>query len=85
MRETSYMESGNVLLIYYAYVQDDVICYPDLIKVGVALDNGETVFIDASNYLLNHSVSRTLEADLSVEEAAAFLNSDYSAGNAKKR
>ena len=84
MRETYYMESGNVLLVNYAYVQDDVICYPDLIKVGVALDNGETVFIDASNYLLNHSVSRTLEADLSVEEAAAFLNSDYSAGNAKK-
>ena len=40
MKETYYSESGNILTVNFAYMQGDVMCYPDLIKVGVALDNG---------------------------------------------
>lgn len=39
MKETYYMvQSGNVV-INYAYSQDDVVVYSDLIKVKIALDN----------------------------------------------
>lgn len=39
MKETYYMmQSGNVV-INYAYSQDDVVMYPDLIKLKIALDN----------------------------------------------
>ncbi len=44
---------GNVLF-NFAYKQDDVTIYPDLIKVKVALDTGEIVGFDASAYYLNH-------------------------------
>lgn len=38
----------------FAYEQDGVTCYPDLVKVGVALDTGSVVFFDARGYLMNH-------------------------------
>lgn len=38
----------------FAYVQDGVICYPDEIKVGVALDNGEIMNVQAHGYVHNH-------------------------------
>ena len=32
----------------------EVVLYPDLVKVGVALDTGSVVFFDARGYLMNH-------------------------------
>ena len=40
MKETYYLKQEGILTINYAYQQDGVIMYPDLIKVKVALDNG---------------------------------------------
>ncbi|PWM44196.1 MAG: hypothetical protein DBX47_05930 [Clostridiales bacterium] len=84
MKETYYIESGNVLVVNYAYVQNDVMCYTDLIKVGVALDNGEAVFIDASNYLLNHNTTRKFETAISAENAATKLNLSSAPSATKK-
>ncbi|MFA5577729.1 MAG: PepSY1/2 domain-containing protein, partial [Tissierellaceae bacterium] len=44
---------GGVLFTF-TDVQDEVIIYPDLIKVKVALDSGEVVGFDASAYYMNH-------------------------------
>lgn len=41
-------------IVTFAYVQDGVICYPDKIKVGVALDNGEIMSVQAHGYVHNH-------------------------------
>lgn len=41
-------------LFNFAYKQNEVTIYPDLIKVKVALDTGEIVGFDASAYYLNH-------------------------------
>jgi len=40
MKETYYLNENGIITINYAYNQDDVIMYPDLIKVKVALDDG---------------------------------------------
>ncbi len=45
---------GGSLLINYAYKQDDVLIYPDLIKVKVALDNGEIVGFDSTHFLTSN-------------------------------
>ena len=50
-----YKITGGVLAINFAAVQDNIILYPDLIRIGVALDNCEIIFYEASNYLKNHS------------------------------
>jgi germination protein YpeB len=45
---------GNRLVVNFAYTADSVICYPDLIKVYVALDNGKIVGFEAQGYVMNH-------------------------------
>jgi len=52
---TYYATAGGVLIINFAAVQDNIILYPDLIKIGVALDNCEIIFYEANNYLKNHT------------------------------
>lgn len=42
------------ILFNFAYKQNDVTIYPDLIKVKVALDTGEIIGFDASAYFMNH-------------------------------
>lgn len=54
MKRTYHEEIGNILTVNYAYYQDDICCYTDLIKVSVAMDNGEIVGYDARGYLVNH-------------------------------
>ncbi len=62
MRESYYALSDGVCTINYAYEQDGVLCYPDLIKVSVALDDGSIVEYDASGFLMNHQDQRDLNA-----------------------
>ena len=76
MKETYYLKQSGIVTINYAYVQDDVIMYPDLIKVKVALDNGEILGIETTGYLNSHT-ERKLEAPkVTVEEAKESLNKD---------
>ncbi len=60
MESTYYECYNNVLTVNFAYEQDspfdneDIICYTDLIKITVALDNGEILGFDCRGYLVNH-------------------------------
>lgn len=54
MRDTYYEISDNAAIINYAAVQEGVTCYPDLVKVKIALDNGEMLGIECSGYIANH-------------------------------
>lgn len=68
MKESYYIILDGVCLINYAFVQDGIICYPDLVKVGIALDNGEVVRFQSTGYIMNHT-KRTLAAKLTVQQA----------------
>ena len=61
---------GESLTVVFHYEKDDVIYYPDLIKVTVSLDTGEVLGFDASEYLRNHA-SRDLP-DPVIPEADAL-------------
>lgn len=52
--ETYYYIDEGVCTVNLAFVDGETICYTDLIKVGVALDNGEIVFYEAGGYIYNH-------------------------------
>lgn len=54
MQTTYYETYNNVLTVNFAAKQDGVVCYTDLIKVSVALDNGEILGFDARGYIVNH-------------------------------
>ena len=74
MKETYYLKEQGILTINYAYKQDNVTIYPDLIKLKIALDNGEVLGIETSGYLNNHEERNIPEVKISKEEAKESLN-----------
>lgn len=77
MKETYYLKEQGVLTINYAFNQEGVIMYPDLIKVKVALDNGEIMGIETTGYLNNHIEKRDIsKVKISKEKAKKELNKD---------
>lgn len=68
MTETYYIVNNGILTSNFAYLLNDkthgeVICYSDLIKIGVALDTGKVCYFDADSYLKNNAV-REFPADI---------------------
>lgn len=76
MHESYYMISNNVLTANFAYVQNGVVCYPDLIKVGIAMDNGSLQSFEAIGYLKCHTQREILMPAISEEAARAKVPSD---------
>ena len=77
MKETYYLKQEGIVTINYAYMQDNVIMYPDLIKVKVALDNGEILGIETTGYLNNHVENRDISnIKITEEEAKKDLNTN---------
>lgn len=75
MKETYYLTDQNIMTINYAYYQDNVVIYSDLIKVKVALDTGEILGIETSGYLNCHAQRSINKKNLiSVEKASTYLN-----------
>lgn len=74
--ETYYFTDEGICVVNFAYKQGDTICYTDLIKVGVAMDNGEVVFYEARGYLMNHH-KRTLKVPEYTAETAEQVLSPH--------
>lgn len=71
MKESYYMQNDGIATINYAYHKDGITYYPDLIKVKVALDNGEIVGFEANGYLMNHRDRKLGAPKLSETQARA--------------
>lgn len=74
MKETYFVKQGNIITINYAYNDNGVIVYPDLIKVRIALDNGEILGIETSGYLNSHTERKYVEPKISIDEARNKIN-----------
>lgn len=75
MTESYYSVYDGVCTVNFAYSQQGVTVYPDLIKVGVSLDTGDACTLDARGYLMNHTNRELESARVSPQQAAAALNS----------
>lgn len=79
MKESYYEIENNTATINYAYIENDITMYPDLIKVKIALDNGEILAYEAQGYLMAHEEGRqTNEIAISMEEALAKVSPNLS-------
>lgn len=76
MKETYFIKQGNVVTVNYAYNDNGIVVYPDLIKVRIALDNGEILGIETTGYLNSHQDRAYKEPVITIDEARASLNSD---------
>ena len=62
------------MTLNYAYQQNGVQMYADLIKVKVALDDGEILGIETSGYLNCHHERNIPTANITMEQAKSKLN-----------
>ena len=76
MKETYYLKQEGIVTINYATTQDDVVLYPDLIKVKVALDNGEVLGVETTGYLNNYTIRDVSNVKITQDEAKSSLNQD---------
>ncbi|MBQ3088726.1 MAG: germination protein YpeB [Clostridia bacterium] len=75
--ETSYyFADEGMCVVNFAFLQGDTICYPDLIKIGVALDNYEVLFYESSGFIANHK-ARTLKVPTHTAEEASKIISPH--------
>jgi len=74
MRSTYFLRHGNSVTFNFVAVQDGVTIYPDLVKVTVALDNGEIIGVETSGYLMNHRQRVLPKAGVTREQALAVVN-----------
>ena len=75
MAPSYFLEGDGILTVHFAAVQDGVYCYPDLVKVGVALDNGDVVSFEAHGYLMNHGAREPAAPAVTQAEAAERVDS----------
>lgn len=71
---TYYYENEGICVINFAFLDGETICYTDLVKVGVATDNGEIMLFEGGGYISNHKQRAFLSTDHTKEEAAAKLS-----------
>lgn len=70
LTETYFLKNDNTTTITFIGVsKDGVLIYPDLMKVKVALDNGEIVGFDAYQYMMSHRKRDIPKPKLSEAEA----------------
>ncbi len=74
MKETYYLKQNGVMTLNYAYEQNGVQMYADLIKVKIALDDGEILGIETSGYLNCHHERNIPTANITMEQAKSKLN-----------
>ena len=75
MAPSYFLEGDGILTVHFAPVLDGVYCYPDLVKVGVALDNGDVVSFEAHGYLMKHGAREPAAPAVSADEAAERVDS----------
>lgn len=76
MKETYYIKQDGIITINYAYMQENIIMYPDLIKLKIALDNGEILGIETTGYLNSHYERKLEPVTITKEKAKETLNKD---------
>ncbi len=59
----------TICTINFVSKEQDITAYPDLVKVGVALDDGAIVRLDAAGYAMNHHDRQHTEPKITLEEA----------------
>ncbi|NMA52799.1 MAG: germination protein YpeB [Peptococcaceae bacterium] len=74
MRSTYYLLHNNSATFNFAAVQDGVTIYPDLVKVTIALDDGEITGLETSGYLMSHCERDLPVPAVSQEQARAAVN-----------
>ncbi len=75
MKSNYYSIYDGICTVNYAYDDEGVTCYSDLIKVSISLDTGKLVALDAKPFLLSHRQREKIGEVMSAKEARRKLSS----------
>lgn len=73
----SYDEYGNVATLTLVPNVGDVLIYPAQLSIQVALDNGDIIGLQTTDYIYEHKERDIQTAKLSEEEARKYLNPQF--------
>jgi len=74
--ENNYFQiSNNICIINFNLKQNGFAVYTDIIKIGVAMDNGQILSFDAQGYIMNHKERNIPAPKITKEEAADIVSS----------
>lgn len=76
MKESYYSTQDGICTVNFAYENEGVVCYPDLIKLSVSLETGNIISFDARGYIMNHTARPPVQSKISADEAKMSV-SDY--------
>ena len=83
MQESYYERSGNTVTLNYAFSQDGIIMYSDLLKLKIALDNGEILGFESRGYIMSHKIREIPENILPQKKAQEKLSSHLTVQSAR--
>lgn len=83
IKTTYYTIIQNMITINYATIQNDVIIYPDLIKVKIALDTGEVCSVETKGYIYNHCKRKDVVPQVTKSDARESLNKNLKVSNVR--
>lgn len=76
MKQTYYELADNCVTVNFAATQDDVVLYPDLVKIIVALDTGEIIGIEARGFVMSHQLRQIAPPSIPLDQAAARVSNN---------
>lgn len=77
LEEVAYSENDHVASIVFVAEQDDVLVYPDKVIIRIALDNGDVIGLQASEYAAHHHKRDQITPSISLEEAKQVLSKEF--------
>lgn len=85
VKESYYSTTDGICTINFAFYENGITYYTDLIKVSVALDDGTITAFDATGYLMNHT-DRKIAQDIqySLETGEKLLKKNLKVLSSKK-
>lgn len=76
LKESYYFIDDGICTINFSAVQNDIVLYPDLIKVSVSLENGKILSFDATGYISNHTERKIPENKINLVNARENVNDE---------
>lgn len=74
MTESYYVTTGNVCTINFAGTQESAVCYSDLVKVGVSLNDGRVLTFNAQGYIMNNHKRTGLVPEINLVDAQLTIS-----------
>lgn len=81
--ESYYSINDNVCTINFAYTENDIVYYSDLIKVGINMQTGEIMSYCATGYIMNHTDRNIKQPQISQQLAQQNLSNNLKVQSCK--